>query len=511
MNKTLLMILDGYGINPNTKGNAIQAAKTPNLDYYQNKYPLARLKTSGKSVGLPDGIMGNSETGHLNIGAGRVVYQLNTLIDSKIESGEFFENEALLKAINLAKEINRYVHIMGLISDGGVHSSLKHLYALIRLCKQENFSNVFIHCFMDGRDTLPNSGIGFVNDLIAYLEEQKTGRIGSIMGRFYAMDRDNRWERVERAWNALVNGIGEQNADPINAIQNSYDKDITDEFIEPIVICENKQAIAKIKDNDSIIFFNFRSDRARELTSSFIYQDFKEFDAKYLNKLCYVGMVEYDIRFNDYVPVAFRNQVLTNILGEVFEKNKVKQLRLAETEKYAHVTFFFNGGVEKAYQGEDRILVPSPKVASYDMQPEMHALIVKDECIKAIKSDKYQSIIMNFANCDMVGHTGVFDATVKAVETVDQCVGDIIPLALEKGFSVIITADHGNAEQMFDEEGNVMTAHSLNDVPICVVSNDNSIKSIDSGILADIAPTLLELMDIEQPQEMTGKSLINKS
>ena len=499
MNKTLLMILDGYGINPNTKGNAIQAAKTPNLDYYQNKYPLARLKTSGKSVGLPDGIMGNSETGHLNIGAGRVVYQLNTLIDSKIESGEFFENEALLKAINHAKENNSNLHIMGLISDGGVHSSLKHLYALIRLCKQENFSNVFIHCFMDGRDTLPNSGIGFVNDLIAYLEEQKTGRIGSIMGRFYAMDRDNRWERVERAWNALVNGIGEQNADPINAIQNSYDKDITDEFIEPIVICENKQAIAKIKDNDSIIFFNFRSDRARELTSSFIYQDFKEFDAKYLNKLCYVGMVEYDIRFNDYVPVAFRNQVLTNILGEVFEKNKVKQLRLAETEKYAHVTFFFNGGREQPFEGENRILVPSPRVATYDLQPEMSAPQVGD-AVRTAMNNNADFIVVNFANGDMVGHTGVFDAAVKAVEAVDFELGLIFELAKKQNYNIILTSDHGNCEMMKDEDGNILTNHTVGDVYCFVYAN--GVKEVKTGSLNNIAPTVLKLMNIEIPKEM---------
>ncbi len=509
MNKALLMILDGYGINKQIEGNAIAAAKTPNLDYYQSHYPLASLKTSGVNVGLPDGVMGNSETGHLNIGAGRVVYQLNTLIDNKIETGEFFQNEALLKAINHAKKNNSKLHLMGLVSSGGVHSSLNHLYALVRLCRQEDFSNLYIHCFMDGRDTLPNAGIGFLKDLIEYLEEQKLGQVATIMGRYYAMDRDNRWERVERAWNALVLGQGDFQAEPIQAMQNSYDKEITDEFIEPIVIVKNDKPVATIAENDSVIFFNFRSDRAREITSSFIYDDFDKFEAKYLKNLCYVAMVEYDARFNQIVPVAFRNQTLTNILGEVFEKNKVHQLRLAETEKYAHVTFFFNGGVEKAYENEDRILVPSPKIASYDLQPEMNAFKVKDECLKSLISGKYQAIIMNFANCDMVGHTGVFDATVKAVEAVDQCVGEIIAEALKHKYSIIITADHGNAEQLLDENNNVMTAHSLNDVPICIITPNNSIKSINSGILADIAPTLLHLMDIEQPQEMTGKSLIN--
>ncbi len=508
MKKAMLIILDGYGINPNVEGNAVLAANTPSLDYYQNHYPVARLKTSGTDVGLPKGIMGNSEVGHLNIGAGRVVYQLNTLIDSKIESGELFRNDALLKAIHHAKENNSKLHLMGLISDGGVHSSLNQLNALIRLCRQENFNRVYIHCLMDGRDTLPNAGIGFIKNLCDFLEEQKTGKIASLIGRYYAMDRDNRWDRVEKAWNALVNGIGDFYADPVKAVQESYNAGITDEFILPKIIMKDDKPLALIEDNDSMIFFNFRSDRAREITRSFIYPDFHDFNVKYINNLCYITMTEYDIRFEDLVSVAFRNPPMTNILGEVFEKNKIHQLRLAETEKYAHVTFFFNGGVEKPFELEDRVLVPSPKVASYDLQPEMNAFIVKDECIKALQSDQYQAIIMNFANCDMVGHTGVFDAARKAVETVDQCIGEIIPLALEKGFSVIFTADHGNAEQMLDENNNVMTAHSLNPVPICVVTPDQSVKTINSGVLADLAPTLLKLMEIDQPAEMTGKCLI---
>lgn len=508
MKKAMLIILDGYGLNNNSKGNAVQAANTPHLDYYQSQYPVATLKTSGTDVGLPKGIMGNSEVGHLNIGAGRVVYQLNTLIDSKIESGEFFQNEALLKAIHHAKSNNSRLHLMGLISDGGVHSSLNHLYSLIRLCRQENFQNVFIHCFMDGRDTLPNSGIDFVKNLMTYLHEQDTGKIATIIGRYYAMDRDNRWERVEKAWNALVNAKGDFYTDPLEAIKESYESGVTDEFILPKIIIENNAPVAKIEDNDSVVFFNFRSDRAREISRSFIYPDFADFPVRYIENLCYVCMTEYDIRFEKLVSVAFRNQAMTNILGEVFDKHQVHQLRLAETEKYAHVTFFFNGGVEKPFEYEDRVLVPSPKVASYDMQPEMSAFKVKDECIKALKSDRYQSIIMNFANCDMVGHTGVFDAAQKAVETVDLCVGEIIPLALEKGFSVIFTADHGNAEQMIDDNNNVMTAHSLNPVPICIVTPDKHVKSLNSGVLADIAPTMLYLMEIPQPAEMTGKNLI---
>lgn len=508
MNKALLMILDGFGYNPSSEDNAVFTAKTPFLDKLQSEYPKNYLKTFGKEVGLPEGIMGNSEVGHLNIGAGRVVYQLNTLIDHKIETGEFFANSALLSAIKHAKENNSQLHLMGLISDGGVHSSLIHLNALLKLCKQENIQKVFIHCFMDGRDTLPHSGIDFIKTLHDSCQKDNIAKIATLTGRYYAMDRDNRWERVEKAWRALALSEGENFDNPIQAIQSSYDNNITDEFILPKIITENGKPISKIEDNDSIIFFNFRSDRAREISRCFITQDFNEFQVKRFNNLQYVSMTEYDINFESLLQVAFRNEKLKNILGKVFEDNKIHQLRLAETEKYAHVTFFFNGGVEKPFEYEDRILVPSPKVASYDQQPEMSANTVKEECLKAITSDKYQAIIMNFANCDMVGHTGVFEAAVKAVETIDKCVSEIVPFALSKGFDIIITADHGNAEQMKDENGNIMTAHSLNPVPVIIVTKDKRIDKVNSGVLADLAPTLLKLMQVDIPAEMTGKILI---
>ncbi len=507
MNKAMLIILDGYGLSPDTLGNAVKSAKTPNLDNYFQSYPNTRLNTYGKEVGLPEGIMGNSEVGHLNIGSGRIVYQLNTLIDYKIETKEFFENPALLSAINHAKENNSDLHLFGLISDGGVHSSLIHLWALLDLFEKESFNRVFLHCFMDGRDTLPHSGIDFIKLLQKKLYENKSTKIASIMGRYYAMDRDNRWERIEKAWKGLALAEGEFFTDPILAMQSSYDQNITDEFVLPKIMVENGHPVGHIKDNDSILFFNFRSDRAREITRTFIYPDFKEFPIKHFNNLKFVTMTEYDIRFNELVEVGFTNPKLVNILGKVFEDNQVHQLRLAETEKYAHVTFFFNGGIEAPFQFEDRELISSPKVASYDMQPEMSAYLVKDVCLNALNSDKYQAIIMNFANCDMVGHTGVFEAAVKAVETVDSCLGEIVPLALAKKFSILITADHGNAEQMIDDQGNIMTAHSLNQVPLIMITPDRIKTNMLEGRLADIAPTMLKLMNIKKPMEMTGKEL----
>lgn len=508
MKKAMLIIMDGYGINNNTEGNAVFSAKTPFLDGLFKDNPLSQLKTFGKDVGLPEGIMGNSEVGHLNIGAGRVVYQLNTLIDHKIETGEFYHNPALLSAIEHSKSRKSDLHLMGLISDGGVHSSLTHLYALLDLCKREGLDRVYLHCFMDGRDTLPHSGKGFIEELEAQCEKLNTGQISTIVGRYYAMDRDNRWERVEKAYKALVMSEGEVFDHAVEAVSHSYTEDVTDEFILPKIIKGKDGLFHPIKEHDSVIFFNFRSDRAREISRCFIMDDFSHFEVKRFQDLKYISMTEYDINFEKLLQVAFRNDKLENILAKVFEDHQVKQLRLAETEKYAHVSFFFNGGVEKAYEGEDRILVPSPKVASYDLQPEMSAYQVKDEAIKAIESGKYDAIIMNFANCDMVGHTGVMSAAIKAVETVDQCMSEIIPIALSKDFQILITADHGNAEQMIDSQGNIMTAHSLNPVPFCIVSKEKCIKSLSSGVLADIAPTMLKLMEIDAPKEMTGRNLI---
>lgn len=507
MNKAMLIIMDGFGLNPSDKGNAVKAANTPNLDRFFQEYPHTKLNTYGKEVGLPEGIMGNSEVGHLNIGAGRIVYQLNTLIDHKIETGEFYQNSALLNAIHHARENNSDLHLFGLISDGGVHSSLTHLWALLDLCKQQEMDRVFIHCFMDGRDTLPHSGIDFIRQLIEKTREKGVGQIATIMGRYYAMDRDNRWERVEKAWKAMAEGVGEYFTDPLQAMQSSYDQNVTDEFVLPKIMVKDENPISLVKDNDSIIFFNFRSDRAREITRTFIFEDFSDFPVKHFKNLKYINMTEYDIRFKDLVEVAFTNEKLENILGKVFEDHKIHQLRLAETEKYAHVTFFFNGGVEKPFEYEDRILIPSPKVPSYDLQPEMSAFTVRDKCLEALDSGLYEAIIMNFANCDMVGHTGVFEAAVKAVETVDQCVGEIVKKALEKDYRILITADHGNAEQMIDANGNIMTAHSLNQVPLLVLTPDHELINLQEGRLADISPTLLKLMNIEKPIEMTGKEL----
>ena len=484
MKKTLLIILDGYGINPNPRGNAIANAEQPYIDNLFKKYPHAQLKACGKDVGLPEGIMGNSEVGHLNIGAGKIVYQLNTFIDNKIETGDFFNNEALLSAIDHAQKHNSNIHLFGLLSDGGVHSSLNHIEALLKLLNKHNFKNAYMHAFMDGRDTLPHSGIDFIKNYIEKTDEYGCGKIASIHGRYYAMDRDNRWERVKKSYDALVHGIAEKENDPVVAIQKSYDKDITDEFIIPVIIED-----IKIEDNDAIIFFNFRADRPRELTKTFIYNDFNEFETKKFNNLKYITMTEYDIKFSDYVQVAFKQKKPENILGEIISKNNCKQLRLAETEKYAHVTFFFNGGVEEPFPLEDRILIPSPKVDSYDRKPEMSAFQITCTLLDAIREKDYDFILVNYANCDMVGHTGVFHAVVKAVEAIDKCLSIVVPIAKSRGYKIIITADHGNADQMLDENGNIMTAHSMNKVPIIIISDDNTVPK--DGILADIASYIL--------------------
>jgi len=506
--KVLLIILDGFGLSDKVEGNAVKAAKTPFINSLYERYPHCRLKTNGRDVGLPSGIMGNSEVGHLNIGAGRIVYQLNTLIDHKIETGEFFENQALITAIDHAKSHNSKVHLFGLLSNGGVHSSLAHLDAILELCKRQDFARVYYHAFMDGRDTLPHAGGQFVKEYCQKAKEMGRGEIATICGRFYAMDRDNRWKRVEKAYNMLVNGEGEVGTDPVEVVEESYKKNITDEFILPTVIHKDGKPLAVIEENDAIIFFNFRSDRPREITKCFIYPDFAEFPVKEFHNLEYVTMTEYDAHFNSLVSVAFRNPKLVNILGQVIQDSGLKQLRLAETEKYAHVTFFFNGGVEEPFQNEDRILVDSPKIASYDLQPEMSAPAVTEKAITALKEKDYELIIINFANCDMVGHTGVFDAVVKAVETVDGCLSQIVPLAVERGYHVLVSADHGNAEQMLDDDGNVMTAHSMNEVPFFLITPKGKSINLTDGKLGDIAPTLLYLMDIEVPDEMTGDYLI---
>lgn len=508
MNKALLLILDGFGLNDSDYGNAIKAAKTPNFDKFYTENPHSQLSASGLDVGLLQGDMGNSEVGHLNIGAGRIVYQLNSLIMKSIEDGDFFRNEVLLSAIEHAQKHNSKLHLMGLLSNGNVHTNIDHLWAILKLCKQEGIKQVYYHAFMDGRDTLPHSGIEFMQQFLDKSEEIGIGKIATISGRYYAMDRDNRWDRIKKAYAALVIGKGEEFADPVKAIHASYDQDVTDEFIIPKIIMENDKPVAKIEENDAVLAFNFRADRMRQITRALKIPGFDKFERKEFKNLKFVSISEYEKNFNKYIDVAFRLPKMDNILGKVISEKGLHQLRLAETEKYAHVTFFFNGGVEEPFQNEDRILVNSPKVATYDLQPEMSAYEVCDNLVTALNSDKYDLIITNFANCDMVGHTGVFEAAVKAVEAVDKCLGKIIPAAQSNGFNILLTADHGNAEKMLDEEGRIFTAHSTNPVPFVVHSQQKENIKLKNGILADISPTILDLMEIEQPAEMTGKSLI---
>ena len=497
----VLMILDGFGIAPK-EGNAIEAARTPNLDKLFSQNPLTQIGASGLDVGLPDGQMGNSEVGHTNIGAGRIVYQELTRITKSIQDGDFFQNEAFLSAIENVKKNHSALHLMGLLSDGGVHSHNTHLYGLLELAKKNDIENVYVHCFMDGRDVPPSSGKDYVAQLIEKMKEIGVGQIATVMGRYYAMDRDNRWERVEKAYAAMVYGEGEKAACGLCAMQNSYDNGLTDEFVVPTVI----DGAQPIQPNDSVIFFNFRPDRAREITRTLVDPDFTGFERRNgFFPLTYICMTPYDATMPN-VDVAFKKESLDNTLGEYISKLGMKQLRIAETEKYAHVTFFFNGGVEKQYEGEDRILVHSPKVATYDLQPEMSAYEVTDKMVDAVNSGKYDVIILNFANCDMVGHTGVFDAAVKAVEAVDTCVGRVIDAVLAQGGAALITADHGNADHMFDEDGTPFTAHTTNPVPLCVVGHPCTLR--EGGRLADLAPTMLQILNIPQPAEMTGKSLI---
>ncbi|MBA5851332.1 2,3-bisphosphoglycerate-independent phosphoglycerate mutase [Clostridium sp. cel8] len=508
MNKkpVMLMILDGFGISDKVEGNAVKAAYKPNFDKYYNTCPHTTLGASGLSVGLPDGQMGNSEVGHLNIGAGRIVYQALTKISKSIKDGEFFTNEALNKAVDNVVKNNSDFHIMGLLSPGGVHSHMEHLKGLLMLAKEKGLKKVYVHAFTDGRDVPPSSAKEYVKDIEEYMNEIGVGKIASVSGRYYAMDRDKRWERVELAYNALVLGKGVEADSAFAAIENSYKNGKTDEFIVPTVIKKDGKPLATIKDGDSVVFFNFRPDRARQLTRAINDKEFDGFQRKTLN-LEFVTMTEYDAEIKG-VDVAFKNDSYKNTLGEYVSKLGKNQLRIAETEKYAHVTFFFNGGVEKPNKNEDRVLVPSPKVATYDLQPEMSIYEVTDELLKRLDEDKYDLIILNFANPDMVGHTGVFEAAKKAIEAVDVCLGKVADKILEKDGTLFITADHGNSEEEIDyDTKKPMTAHTTNPVPFVYVSKNPS-ELRDGGVLADIAPTILQVMKLDKPKEMTGKSLI---
>ena len=502
---TMLMILDGFGDNPNADKNAVAMANTKNIDKLKKLCPTAELQASGLAVGLPEGQMGNSEVGHTNIGAGRIVYQELTRITKSIEDGDFFANPELVEAIENCQKNHSKLHILGLLSDGGVHSHMRHLYAILELAKRKGFEDVYVHCFLDGRDTPPASAEGYITKLEDKMKEKGIGKIASVMGRFYAMDRDNRWERIKKAYDAMVYGEGLKSNTAISAIENEYQQEIFDEFVEPTVICNGNNPLATISDNDSVIFFNFRPDRARQITRALVDPEFKGFENKKMN-LDFVCFTQYDATMPN-VKVAFKPTKLVNTLGEYLSKNNYKQLRIAETEKYAHVTFFFNGGVEAQYPGEDRILVPSPKVETYDMKPEMSAYEVTEKVCDAISEDKYDCIILNFANPDMVGHTGNLDAAIKAVETVDECVGKIVKLVEEKQGKLLITADHGNAEQMIDyKTGEPHTAHTTNPVPLILVGMDD--VKLKNGKLADLAPTMLDMMGLKKPDEMKGESLL---
>ncbi len=499
--------MDGWGYRKETHGNAILHAKTPTFDRLDRKFPYTLIQASGLEVGLPEGQMGNSEVGHLNIGAGRVVYQELPRISNSIKDGSFFSNKALLNAIEHAKKNGSSLHFMGLLSDGGVHSHIEHIFALIEMAKRNGVQNLFIHPFLDGRDTPPKNALKYISELEAKLKELDIGKIASIMGRYYGMDRDKRWERTKRAYDAIVHGIGNFASNAEEALQKSYNYNITDEFVIPVVIMDEKnRPVGTIKYGDSVIFYNFRSDRARQIIRTLNEDDFKEFDRGGINlKLHITCLTEYDIRFG--LPLAFPPNIPRNGLGELLSRKGIKQFRTAETEKYAHVTFFFNGGIEEPYSGEDRILIPSPKVATYDLQPEMSAREVTAEVLKAVESGNYPLIIVNFANPDMVGHTGVFKAAVCAVEVIDESVGKIVKAVQDKGGDTLITADHGNIEDMIDEKGEPITAHTTNPVPFYCIS-EKKVNLRDGGRLADIAPTILKLLNIEQPVEMTGKSLL---
>jgi len=495
----MLMILDGFGIRRETEGNAVLAAKKPNIDRFLREWPHTQIEASGRAVGLPAGQMGNSEVGHTNIGAGRIVYQELTRITKEIEEGVFFENETLCAAMDAVRERGT-LHLMGLVSDGGVHSHNTHLYALCELAKRRGVQNVAVHCFLDGRDTPPESGADYVEELERELARIGVGRIETLVGRYYAMDRDKRWERVERAYRMLESGEGEPFSDAARAMRDSYAAGVTDEFVLP----HARADFSGVRDGDAVIFFNFRPDRAREITRAFVDADFSGFARERRALSAFVCMTCYDAEIGG-VSVAFRPEALRDVYGEVVERAGLRQLRIAETEKYAHVTFFFNGGVEEPFPHEERILVPSPKVATYDLKPEMSAYEVTDRLLEALEDDHLDTVILNFANCDMVGHTGVFEAAVRAVEAVDDCAGRVIDKVLEKGGGVFLTADHGNAETMTEPDGTPMTAHTTNPVVFASIGIRRPLRA--GGALCDIAPTMLEALGLAQPEAMTGRSL----
>lgn len=498
-----LIIMDGFGYNPEDYGNAITAAKKPNLDKYMQG-PHTLIGASGLDVGLPDGQMGNSEVGHTNIGAGRIVYQMLVKISKDIKDGTFFDNKALQAAMDNCKKKNSALHLMGLLSPGGVHSHMEHLFGLVEMAKKNGLDKVYIHAFLDGRDVPPSSAAEYMEQTVEELNKIGLGKIATISGRFYAMDRDNAWDRVEKAYSAIVYGEGVNESEPVQAIKNSYANEVTDEFMLPTVI----EGGASVKEGDSVIFFNFRPDRARQITRAFVDPDFSGFERKNgFFETNFVCMAQYDASMPN-VSVAYPPEQLTMTLGEYLSKSGKTQLRIAETQKYAHVTFFFNGGEEKQFEGEDRILIKSPDVATFDMKPEMSAYEVCDAVVDAINADKYDVIILNYANCDMVGHTGIFDAAVAAVEAVDECVGRMVEAILAKGGAALITADHGNADKMYEPDGSPFTAHTTNPVPLIAVGIDDELR--EGGVLADLAPTMLEILEMPQPAEMTGKSLIVK-
>jgi 2,3-bisphosphoglycerate-independent phosphoglycerate mutase len=504
-NKTILVIMDGWGLGKVKSSDAIQNAKTPFVSSLYAKYPNTTLTTCGELVGLPDGQMGNSEVGHLNLGAGRIVYQELQRINVAVRDGSFAKNEVLLKAIRYSKENKKPLHLIGLVSDGGVHSHTNHLKALVSLCAKEGLQNVFIHAFTDGRDTDPKSGLGYVTDLQRHLNDT-TGKIASVSGRYYAMDRDKRWERVKLAYDTLANGIGEKATDALAAIEQSYAANVTDEFIKPtVIVAADQKPLATIQEGDTVICFNFRTDRCREITQVLSQSDMPEFGMKKLS-LNYTTMTEFDKTFKN-VNVVFENDNLNNTLGEILANHGKKQIRIAETEKYPHVSFFFSGGRETPFEGERRIMIPSPKVATYDLKPEMSAVEITDAIVPEIENESADFICLNYANADMVGHTGVFSAAIKAVETVDKCVERVVTASLEHGYTVFLTADHGNADYLINEDGTPNTAHTMNLVPLFII--DKNFKgTIKSGKLGDIAPTILTMMQLPIPAEMTGEVLV---
>ncbi|WP_019121148.1 2,3-bisphosphoglycerate-independent phosphoglycerate mutase [Brevibacillus massiliensis] len=504
-----LIILDGFALRDETYGNAVAQANKPNFDRYWNQYPHATLQASGLAVGLPEGQMGNSEVGHLNIGAGRVVYQDLTRVSKAIKEGSFFQNETLLGAVRHAKENGKKLHLFGLLSDGGVHSHINHLFALLELAKREGLDRVYVHAFLDGRDVAPDSAVKYLEQLKDKCKELGVGKIATVQGRYYAMDRDKRWERVEKAYRAMVYGEGPHYTDPIQAVKESYAKSIMDEFVMPTVIVdEHDKPVALVESEDAVIFFNFRPDRAIQTSQAFTNDDFRGFDrgAGRPKQLYFVCLTHFSETVDGFV--AYKPANLDNTLGEVLAQNGLTQLRIAETEKYPHVTFFFSGGREQEFPGEQRILIPSPKVATYDLKPEMSAPEVTDAVVAEIEAEKFDAIILNFANCDMVGHSGKMEPTIKAVETVDHCLGRVVDAILAKGGVAIITADHGNADLILDSEGNPVTSHSTYPVPVIVTKEGVTLRK--DGILADLSPTVLDLLGVEQPEEMTGSTLLEQ-